>query len=115
MMNFKKMSVLGAAVAILFYTSEPGVAQGSPDEPIAYIGHGAFFDRSGTEISPSLKFIDDAQNWYRNALAAKLTDAKRDEFNKLELKLTGGIKLNQQSQLVLNSRINRLAPGQCYN
>jgi len=36
-------------------------AAADPDEPIAYVGHGAFFDAAGRQITPTPEFVAKAQ------------------------------------------------------
>ena len=43
--------------------------QAQEKEPIAYIGHGGFFDHDGKQIELAVDFVAKAQDWYR---AAKL-------------------------------------------
>jgi hypothetical protein len=66
-------------------------AQPANEEPIAYIGHGAFFDRSGRELQPTPEFLASAQKWYRQNLAAKLTAAKKKELASLEKRLADAV------------------------
>jgi hypothetical protein len=87
----------------------PAIASGQGheigDEPISFIGHGAMFDKAGNEIAPTPEFIRRAQAWYRDYLVGKLSKAQRVEFDKLKSKLTEGLALDEQSQLVANSRL----------
>lgn len=65
------------AIALLC-SAEPARAQ--DDAPIAYAGHGAFFDRNGKQIEPTQAFVADAQKWYRAKLLAGLDGKQRKAY-----------------------------------
>ena len=79
-------------------------AQGADDEPIAYIGHGAFFDSSGHQIAVTPDFVAKAQAWYRARLLSGLSAARKRDFSDLETKLNA-TKAVGQTQLVLQQRL----------
>ena len=56
--------VLIAVLLILFFTASGAPAQAQDTEPIAYIGHGGFFDQNGKQIEPTVEFVEKAQAWY---------------------------------------------------
>ncbi|MCH9648121.1 MAG: hypothetical protein K0U98_07780 [Deltaproteobacteria bacterium] len=74
------------------------------EEPIAYIGHGAFFDHSGEQIVPTAEFVDKAQSWYRARLLTRLTPDQHAEFARFERRLTAGISLDEQTNLIAHQR-----------
>jgi hypothetical protein len=74
------------------------------DEPIAYIGHGGFFDQNGRQIVPTAEFVEKAQDWYRQRLLAGLKDDQRSELASFEKRLGEGLKLDGQAKLVLQQR-----------
>ncbi|MCH9648120.1 MAG: hypothetical protein K0U98_07775 [Deltaproteobacteria bacterium] len=74
------------------------------EEPIASIGHGAFFDHSGQQIVPTAEFVARAQSWYRERLLARLAPQQEAEFDTFEQRLTEGMSLDSQSRLVTNQR-----------
>ena len=90
------------SITVTFATFVGATAQ-LPNEPIAYIGHGAMFDQSGREIPPTPSFILQAQTWYLTTLRAKAAAYQRAELAKLEQDLSRGLTLDQQSRLVLNT------------
>jgi hypothetical protein len=49
------------------------------DEPIAFIGHGGFFDQNGQQIPLTSEFVARAQDWYRAKLLSSLTAGKKAE------------------------------------
>jgi hypothetical protein len=71
------------------------------EEPIAYIGHGGFFDSDGTQIEMTLEFVDKAQDWYRTKLLSSLSDDKKAEFAKIEEELKASINADGQARLVV--------------
>jgi hypothetical protein len=75
------------------------------DEPIAYIGHGAFFDKAGNEILLTPEFVEKAQSWYREKLFAGLKIDKQREFAQLERKFNDGLKAEGQSRLLIQHRM----------
>ena len=74
------------------------------EEPIAYIGHGAFFDHAGNEIHMTQAFVEKAQAWYRAELLSGLDERKRAEFTKFEKSLYGGVPMKGQARLVVQNR-----------
>lgn len=64
-------------------TQAQGIPTGLPleNEPIDFIGHGTFFDRSGGEVSTSLDNMLSIQAYYRSQLSALLTTAERQTYN----------------------------------
>ena len=104
--NNLRQWLVGVAVcafgAHLLFVSVAYVQVPDPD-PIAYVGHGAMFDQRGSEIAPTLEFIRQAQEWYRNQLLIRLDASQKAQFNELQKKLTAGLVLDEQSHLVLNS------------
>jgi hypothetical protein len=80
--------------------AQPGPQQ----EPIAYIGHGAFFDAAGNELEITQAFVDKAQAWYRTKLLADLDEVKKREFTVLEKSLLTGVETKGQTSLVLQNQ-----------
>jgi hypothetical protein len=97
--------ILVCASAAYFLFFRVADAQVIDNEPIAYVGHGAMFDQSGSEIAPTLQFIREAQAWYEKQLLEKLDRNQKAQFAELRKKLTAGLKLDEQSQLVLNAHL----------
>ena len=82
----------------------PTFAHAQGDEPIASIGHGAFFDQEGKEITLTTEFVARAQAWYRNKLLSGLDAAKREEFAGFEKELNEGVQANGQDRLIFQQR-----------
>ncbi len=73
-------------------------------EPIAFIGHGAIFDRSGKEINVTPQFIKEAQEFYINLLLKQTSPGIRAKFNeKRGAFLKSEIFKEQQSKLAADS------------
>jgi hypothetical protein len=83
--------------------ASPVLAQETSDEPIAYIGHGAFFDSQGRQIEVTPQFIAGAQRFYQQKLAARLSDKKRSEFASVQKRL-GEIRASGASDLAVQQR-----------
>jgi hypothetical protein len=74
------------AVSIILATLSITTAYAQPSydrDPIAFIGHGALFGPDGSEIAPTVKFIDSATNWYISNLKRKLSPADASKFKNL--------------------------------
>jgi hypothetical protein len=89
-----------AIVSVLLSTE----ARAQAEEPIAYIGHGAFFDRTGNEIQVTQAFVEQAQAWYRTAFLSGLDEAKKREFAAFEQRLYDGVQMEGQTRLVFQHR-----------
>jgi hypothetical protein len=94
-----------AASIVYFLIPRAAQVQTPEEEPIAYIGHGAMFDKHGTEIAPTPKFIRQAQEWYMADLLKKLGKNQQAQFSKLKQEMTTNLAVDEQSQLVLNSSL----------
>jgi hypothetical protein len=79
-----------------------GLAQES--EPIAYVGHGAFFDGKGNQIPITRGFVAGAQAWYRTKLLAGLNASQKDEFANFERRLNDGLQVEGQARLLVEHR-----------
>ncbi len=74
------------------------------DEPIAYVGHGGFFDQNGDQITPSVEWVAETQSWYRKRLIDRLEPNQRTELATFERRLTEGLTLDGQAGLVVQQR-----------
>jgi hypothetical protein len=83
-------------------TARPVWAQ--EEEPIAGVGHGAFFDRSGRQIVPTAEFVAGAQSWYRRRLLAGLKAEQQKELAAFERRIGEGLDLDGQERLVVQQR-----------
>lgn len=72
--------------------------QAADREPIAYIGHGGFFDYRGKQIEPTLEFVAKAQEWYRAKLLSTLPKDKQNKFTELEKNLNTSLKLTEKAE-----------------
>ena len=86
---------------ILLATSPVHAQESNDDEPIAYIGHGAFFDRHGRQIVPTAEFVAKAQSWYRERLVAGLDPGVRTELGALERRLSENLARDGQERLIM--------------
>jgi hypothetical protein len=78
------------------------LAQG--EQPIAYIGHGGFFDHRGNQIPLTQAFVEQAQAWYRKDMLTGLDTGRKKEFSRFEQRLQGGVKMEGQERLVMQQR-----------
>jgi len=102
---FRYLPFAGALFLLaLFSFSSAPQAQAQDEEPIAYIGHGAFFDWRGQQIVPTTAWVARAQSWYRRQLTADLPANLRGEFAAFERQLAEGLDLSGQDRLVVQQR-----------
>lgn len=101
---------LGALIAstligssILLFSSR-AATQEPPPEPIAYIGHGGFFDHSGHQIPVTLSFVEGAQSWYKQTLVSSLTPGNKDAFATFEARLQKLSPAEGQARLIVQQR-----------
>ncbi len=80
-------------------------AQTFPDEPIAYVGHGAAFNARGKEIALTPAMIESSQAYYIKKLREHLTPALREEFDKTRTGLSTNKKWDEQTRLYANSAL----------
>lgn len=73
-------------------------------EPIAYVGHGGFFNVDGQQITVTPEFVAKAQAYYRKKLMAAATVDRRKSLRTFEGGLTNGLKLQNSDQLVAQQR-----------
>jgi hypothetical protein len=79
-------------------------AQDREQEPIAYIGHGAFFDHKGNEIRLTQAFVEKAQAWYREDMLSALNAVQKRDFAVFEQGLYVGVPAQGQARLVAQQR-----------
>jgi hypothetical protein len=107
---FKQIAIL-SLLAVAFCMSAGALSDRSSfaelllDDPIAYIGHGAMFDRSDNRIEPTREFIADAQRFYMEFLSERLLDQQRQSFKSKRERLFAGPELDEQSRLIANSAL----------
>ncbi len=85
-------------------SSRPDAVDPLGAEPIAYIGHGAFFERDGRQIVPTVAFVERAQRWYRGHLLAGIGANRRRAFADFEERLFEGVNAQGQARLVVQQR-----------
>ena len=79
-------------------------ARAQDEQPIAYIGHGGFFDHMGNQIQLTQAFVEQAQAWYREDMLTGLDARKKSEFSGFEQRLHDGVKMQGQTRLVVQQR-----------
>lgn len=89
----------------LLITISAGAQNINPNEPIAFIGHGALFGPDGAEIAPTAKFMKYATEWYIRELSGSLTSSEQSEFDSLQKLSVQGASLDEQSILLVNTRL----------
>lgn len=89
----------------LIFISSSAYSDSYSDEPIAYLGHGAMFDKEGNVIEPTLEFIQQAQDYYINKLYERATSDLKAQFDGYKSSLFDGSTWDSQSKLVANSAL----------
>ena len=97
---FQAVRCLAVAAGLSAGLAPSSMAQ-EDQQPIAYIGHGAFFDNQGNEIVVTQEFVDRAQGWYRQSLLANLAPERKKAFDELEKRLSQEFKVQGQARLVV--------------
>lgn len=82
-----------------------GSTQAQVNEPVSFVAHGAMFDATGDQITPTLAFVGAAQKWYRDMLLEKLAQEEREKFEDLEGRLVSNLEMQSQDRLVVNARL----------
>ena len=90
---------------VVLSTGVLGQERGIPEGPIAYIGHGAMFDREGNEIAPSAEVIGQAQSFYIDQLLQLADEDQRRHYRELEAEIAQGVALDGQAKLVVDLRL----------
>jgi hypothetical protein len=92
------------SLLVLSIAGQASAQPASSQEPIAFIGHGALFGPDGSEIAPTVKFIDRATGWYIEELKKGLSAAQRTEFDAMQSSMTQGLP-DEQSKLIVNTQL----------
>jgi len=80
------------------------LAVAQTEQPISYIGHGAFFDSKGNEIPVTQAFVAKAQAWYRKDFLSGASEVTKREFAGFEERLFHGVEMTGQTRLVAQQR-----------
>src|SRR5262249_53431427 len=97
--------LLVVTILILFFVDLAAKMQAKEKEPIASIGHGAFFDQDGNQIELTQEFVSKAQDWYRTKLLSSLRRSKKTEFAKFEKRLITSVRAVGQDRLVVRQHL----------
>ncbi|QNQ10699.1 hypothetical protein [Sphingomonas alpina] len=98
--------IVATATIGLFAMSGASQAPTNDVEPIAYIGHGSFFDSDGNQIVPTVEFVARAQDYYRDKLMASLDGKAREGFAEFERRFKAemaqvDVKQSPQAELIV--------------
>lgn len=91
-----------ALFAVALFFTEFVLAQ--EKEPIAFTGHGAFFDSAGNQVVPTEEFIRKAFAWYRDDLLPRVPAEKRNSYSRQLAAANERLGLTGREQLILESR-----------
>lgn len=81
------------------------IAFADDDEPISYIGHGAFFDKNGKQIEVTQDFIEQAQAYYRQRLLKSMSSEQATGVDESERRARQTPTSTRQDQLLLQNNI----------
>jgi von Willebrand factor type A domain len=70
------------------------------DDPVAFIGHGMFFDKGGKIIRPDLTFIEKAQDTYIQVLRLRLSKIDRQDFDNRYAKFFRGKAIDHHNGML---------------
>lgn len=100
MQSIRISLVAVAAISLLV-----GAAARAQDrEPIAFVGHGAFFDAQGKQVAPTPEFVARAQAFYRTQMYAALPKDRKAQFAAFQRKLAALADAGGQARLVIDQR-----------
>lgn len=95
----------GAAAGITTSVSKSG-------DPVAFVGHGKLFDRSGRIIEPTAEFVREALGYYINNLENRANEKTLSLAKRQKAKLKEQLKTDEMSQrfLLMEWLISEVAP-----
>lgn len=103
---FRKTPLIPFSWALLLFISISATPIAySSDEPIAFIGHGAMFDKNGHEIDVTVEFLEKTQNYYLDKLYQQITKDQVERFDKEKARLFATEKWDRQGKLVANAAL----------
>jgi hypothetical protein len=88
----------------LFLVLGAAASHAQERDPIAFVGHGAFFDAGGKQVAPTPDFVARAQTFYRAKLLATLPQDKKSQFARFQKQLADEVPANGQAKLVVDQR-----------
>jgi len=103
-MRRKRWIVAASWVAGFLVATSAGGALNTND-PIAFTGHGAMFDRQGNLIEVTPEFIEQVQQMYLYALSSLATEPQRTRFAAEQARLFGGQAWDPQSRLIATTAL----------
>jgi len=98
-----RLARLSLVISLLAVLAAPAMLADS-DEPIAYIGHGGFFDSKGNQIPVTAPWVAQTQQWYRRKLAAALPAEKKSAFADYDKRLSTAVKSEGQTALIVQQQ-----------
>lgn len=95
-----------AIAAVIFLTcASTGYALSFPDEPIAYIGHGVFFDKTGKPIAVTPEFVEQAQAFYLSRLYERANDEQKKRLDEVKKRYVSDKKWDRQNQMLAQTML----------
>src|SRR5437773_12541110 len=88
--HLSRFARLALLVCLFTLLGAPAVL--ADDEPIAYIGHGGFFDQKGNQIAVTVPWMAQTQEWYRRKLMAALPKEKKSAFADYHKRLNASVR-----------------------
>lgn len=82
------------------------------EEPVAYIGHGAFFDARGGQIAMTPAEVERIHAWYEARLLRRMDAKHQSEFQSLRSQLTKSLDLTaSERSFAAQAALSRAAQG----
>jgi hypothetical protein len=91
--------------ALITFASSSAHAQKDSTEPIHFVGHGAMFDRTGTQIESTFDNVSKIQAWYRSNLLKKSNSLTQARFKEVEREFHKQTRAGEQERLVVNGNL----------
>ena len=102
--RWTRLLAAGCLLSVVALGVTPRRVWAQTEEPIAYIGHGAFFDRDGKQIPLTQTFISKAQAWYRQAMLSGLDGQQKRDFEAFERGLYEAVPAHGQERPIAQQR-----------
>jgi hypothetical protein len=101
--------VIVGVLFLMLVVLSGGASLADDDEPIAFIGHGGFFDKSGKQIEVTQNFIERAQNYYQQRLLNAVAGDKAAVVADLEKLQQIPTSTHQDRLLLQNNALRSIA------
>lgn len=101
-MKLGKLMIL-ASVTFLAISCKTPSTPPMPQGPVAYVAHGALFDRENNQIEVTAEFTDRAQTFYRNHLLDRASVDERARFLAVQARFVTERAIDERQRLYIDA------------